>query len=155
MVDIHRRGDLFMLMKSDKTVLDEIYRSCTMGAEAIETIISKVEDEKLALELNRQVCKYNSYAEKVTAELAHGHEVPKGQAKGKAMLWAGIQMNTLTNTSTEHIAELMIRGNTMAITDLMKVLKDNKDAGKEYVKLADELMDFEEKCIESLKAYLK
>lgn len=144
-----------MLSESDKAVLHETYRSCTMGAEAIETMINKVQDEKLALELNRQACKYNHYGEKVVEKLEKEHESPRGQSTGKAMLWAGIQMNTLTNTSTEHVAELMIRGNTMAITDLMKVLKANKTVKKEYCDLAEDLMDFEEKCIESLKAYLK
>lgn len=144
-----------MLTECDRAVLDETYRSCTMGTEAINTIIHKVTDEKMALELNRQSCRYNGYAKKTIEKLADENEVPKGQAAGKAMLWAGIQMNTLTNTSTEHVAELMIRGNTMAITDMMKVLKNNKDAKKEYCELAEEIMDFEEKCIESLKAYLK
>lgn len=144
-----------MLTESDRAVLDETYRSCTMGTEAINTIIQKVTDEKLALDLNRQACKYSSFAEKVTTKLANEFETPKSQTGGKAMLWAGIQMNTLTDTSSEHVAELMIRGNTMAITDMMKVLKANKGAKKEYVELAEEIMDFEEKSIETLKAYLK
>lgn len=71
------------------------------------------------------------------------------------MLWAGIQLNTLTDASTEHVAELMIRGNTMAITDMMKVMKANRGAKKEYCELAEEIMDFEEKNIETLKGYLK
>lgn len=144
-----------MLTESDKAVLDEAYRACTMGTEAINTIIPKVKDEKMALELNRQACKYHKFAEQVTAKMSEGYEQPKAQNMGKAMLWAGIQMNTLTDTSTEHVAELMIRGNTMAITDMMKVLKENKQAKKEYCELAEEMMDFEEKCIETFKAYLK
>lgn len=144
-----------MLTESDRAVLDETYRACTMGTEAIHTMIHKVTDEKLALDLNRQACKYTNLARKVTEKLAKEYETPRGQATGKAMLWAGIQMNTLTDTSTEHVAELMIRGNAMAITDMMKVLKANKSAKEEYCELAEEIMDFEEKCIETLKAYLK
>lgn len=144
-----------MLTESDRAVLDETYRACAMGTEAINTIIHKVTDEKLALELNRQACKYSGFSEKVTEKLAKEYETPKGQGTGKAMLWAGIQMNTLTDTSKEHVAELMIRENTMAITDMMKVLKSNKSAKKEYCELAEEIMDFEEKCIETLKTYLK
>lgn len=144
-----------MLTESDRAVLDETYRACAMGTEAINTIIHKVTDEKLALDLNRQACKYSSFAQKVTDKLAREYETPRGQTTGKAMLWAGIQMNTLTDSSTEHVAELMIRGNAMAITDMMKVLKANKSAKKEYCELAEGIMDFEEKCIETLKAYLK
>lgn len=144
-----------MLTESDRAVLDETYHSCAMGTEAINTIIHKVTDEKLALDLNRQACKYTNLARKVTEKLAQEYETPRGQTAEKAMLWAGIQMNTLTDTSNEHVAELMIRGNTMAITDMMKVVKANKSAKKEYCELAEEIMDFEESCIETLKAYLK
>lgn len=144
-----------MLTESDRAILDETYRACAMGTQAINTIIHKVTDEKLALELNRQACKYSSFSEKVTEKMGREYEMPKGQGTGKAMLWAEIQMNTLTDTSKEHVAELMIRGNTMAITDMMKVLKSNKNAKKEYCELAEEIMDFEEKCIETLKTYLK
>lgn len=144
-----------MLTESDRAILDENYRACTMGTEAINTVIEKVTDEKLALELNRQACKYTNLARKVTDKLAREYETPKGQMTGKAKLWTGLQISTLTNTSNEHVADLMIRGNTMAITSLMKSLKANKSAKKEYCELAEEIMDFEESCIESLKGYLK
>lgn len=144
-----------MLTESDRAILDENYRACTMGAEAINTIIQKVTDGKLALDLNRQACKYTNFARKVNDKLAREYETPKGQVAGKAMLWAGLQLNTLADTSNEHVAELMIRGNTMAITDMMKTLKANKSAKKEYCELAEEIMDFEESCIETLKGYLK
>lgn len=144
-----------MLTESDRAVLDETYRASTMGTEAINTIIQKVTEPDLALELNRQACRYTRFAKEATEKLAKEYETPKGQTTEKAMLWAGLQMNTLTDSSTEHVAELMIRGNTMAITDMMKVLKANKDAKKEYCEFAEEIMDFEEKCIETLKAYLK
>ncbi|MDE6960780.1 MAG: hypothetical protein K2P27_07960, partial [Lachnospiraceae bacterium] len=73
----------------------------------------------------------------------------------RTMLWGGIQMNTLLNASTEHLADMMIQGNTKGITELMKVVKKNKSVQKEYYEMAQELMDFEEKNIEKLKAYLK
>ena len=71
------------------------------------------------------------------------------------MRWTSIQANTLLNTSTEHVADLMIQGNAKGITDLMKAVKANRGARKEYCELAEEIMDFEEKNIERLKSYLK
>lgn len=144
-----------MLTENDRAVLDEAYRSCTMGNEAINAIVGKVTDEKLALDLNRQACRYSSLTGKVTEKMAGEKETPKCQKPQKAVLWAEMQMNTLADTSTEHVAELMIRTNTMAITEMMKTLKANKGAKKEYCELADEIMDFEEKNIETLKCYLK
>ena len=48
----------------------------------------------------------------------------------------------------------MIEGNAKGITDLMKAVKKNQEAKREYCELAEELMDFEEKNIECLKNYL-
>ena len=70
------------------------------------------------------------------------------------MLWSAIQANTLLNTSTGHMADLMIQGNARGITDLMKVTHNNKVSGSYANELANELMDFEEKNIEKLKTYL-
>lgn len=144
-----------MLTESDRAVLDESYLSCIAGTEAISSIIHKVTDRKLALELNRQACKFARLSEKTTGKLAREYETPAGRTAKKAKVWAGMQMSTLSNSSTEHVAELMIRSNADSMTDMMKVLKANKDAKKDYLELAEEIMDFEEKCIETLKAYLK
>ena len=73
---------------------------------------------------------------------------------GKAAAWTALQAATLMNTSTGHVAELMIEGNAKGITDLMKAVKKNQEAKREYCELAEELMDFEEKNIECLKNYL-
>ena len=144
-----------MLTESDRAILDENYRACTRGTKAINTLIHKVTDEKLALELNRQACKYTNYARKVNDKLAREYETPQNQVTDKARLWTGLQLNTLKNASNERVAELMIQSNAAAMTHMMKVLKTNKTAKKEYCELAEEIMDFEEKCIETLKTYLK
>lgn len=145
-----------MLTSADLAVLNEAYRNSRMGLEAINTVINKVEDEDLALDLNRQAVRFLSFEDKVTEKIREGSRRPEQSSPmGKAVRWTSIQANTLLNTSTEHLAELMIQGNTKGITDLMKAVKANKDARKEYCELAEELMDFEEKNIERLKEYLK
>ena len=63
-------------------------------------------------------------------------------------------MNTILNTSTSHIAELMIRGSNRGIIDMNKTLNRYPDAKGSAVELAKELMDFEEKNITRLKKYL-
>lgn len=145
-----------MLTSADLAVLNEAYRNSKMGLDAINAIISKVEDEDLALDLNRQAVRFLSFEDKVTEKIREANKRPEGSSPmGKAMLWGSIQANTLLNTSTEHLAGMMIQGNTRGITELMKAVKANKGAKKEYCELAEELMDFEEKNITRLKAYLK
>ena len=127
-----------------------------MGREAINMVIGKVEDDELALDLNRQACKFVQLEDKIRKEYQKEQSQPPEESlMERTMLWGGIQMNTLLNASTEHLADMMIRGNTKGITELMKVVKANKGVQKEYYELAQEIMDFEEKNIEKLKAYLR
>ena len=139
-----------MFTDADRAVLNESYRNARMGREAINVVIGKVEDDDLALDLNRQACKFVQMEEKMQKEYQKAREMPPEEnIINKTMLWGGIQMNTLLNASTEHLADLMIQGNTRGITDLMKVVKANKSVQKEYYELAQELMDFEEKTSRS------
>ncbi len=145
-----------MLTTADRAVLDESYRSARRGRDAINVVISKVEDDELALDLNRQACKYVSLEEKIQREYQKANEkLPEDSLIDKTKLWGGIQMNTLLNASTGHLAQIMIQGNTRGITDLMKTVKANKGVQKEYYEMAQEIMDFQEKNIEKLKAYLR
>ena len=145
-----------MLTNADLAVLNEAYRNTKTGLETINTVISKVYDEDLALDLNRQAVRFLTLEDKVTDRIREASRRPEqASPAGKAKLWTSIQASTLLNTSTEHLAELMIEGNAKGITDLMKALKANKGARKEYCELAEEIMDFEEKNIERLKSYLK
>jgi hypothetical protein len=144
------------MKEADRAVLCESYKNTRMGREAIGVLISKVEDEDLALDLNRQACKFVQLEEKIQKEFQKESErLPEDSFMNKTMLWGGIQMNTLLNASTEHLADLMIQGNTKGITELMKVVKANPDVQKDYYEMAQEIMDFEEKNIEKLKAYLR
>jgi hypothetical protein len=150
------KGAFFMMKEADRAVLNESYKNTRMGREAIGVLIAKVEDEDLALDLNRQACKFVQLEEKIQKEFQKESEpLPEENFINKTMLWGGIQMNTLLNASTEHLADLMIQGNTKGITELMKVVKANPDVQKDYYEVAQEIMDFEEKNIEKLKAYLR
>lgn len=144
-----------MLTESDRAVLDEAYRSISMGTQTISTILPKVTDEKMALELNRQGGKYSRLEQKVTGFFSEQYEAPRGYAVDKAKVWAGIQKNTLRDCSKEHIAELMIRENTMAATELLKSVKANQQAKRQYCEIAEEILNFQENSIERFKAYLK
>lgn len=145
-----------MLTSADLAVLNETYRNSRHAVEAINTVISKVEDEDLALDLNRQAVRFLSFEDKVAEKIRQANRHPEeASVMDKAKRWTSMQANTVLNTSTEHLADLMIQNNTRGITSLMKTVKANKGAQKEYCELAEELMDFEEKNIHRLKTYLK
>lgn len=145
-----------MLTGEDFAVLNEAYRESRAGQESINTILSKIYDEDLALDLNRQAVQFMAFEDKVVEKLREESQRPqKDGPVEKAKMWTSLQANTILNTSTEHMADMMIQGNAKAITDMMRTVKRNKGAKQEYCELAEELMDFEERNIAKLKSYLK
>ena len=144
-----------MISNEEVSVLHETCRNARMALEAIDTIINKVYNEDMAYDLNNQAAKYREFERKAEKAIMREGLTPReGSKVEKAMLWSSIQANTLMNTSTSHIADMVIRGNTRGITELMKATHNNKVKGSYVNELANELMDFEEKCIEKLKRYL-
>lgn len=144
-----------MIRNEEVSVLQESRRNTRMAIDAIDTVLNKVYDEDLAYDLNCQANKFRELDRKIQWTMRQEGIVPKeGSRVEKAMLWSAIQANTLLNTSTSHVADMMIQGNTRGITDLMKVTHNNKIVGSYANELANELMDFEEKNIQKLKSYL-
>lgn len=139
----------------DVKVLQGIQKNTDMAMKAIHAIGPKVYDDDLAVQIAREGMKYSELYNKATNELMN-HKAKSYQSSGfqDMMLNSAIRGNTMFNTSTSHIAELMIQGSNRGLTDMWKILNHHENAGNMSVELAKELMDFEEKNIERLKKYL-
>lgn len=143
------------MRSQEVAIYREIQRNTENAMTAIDTISDKIYDDQLALQLSRQVLQYseihNLAVEKLLqarAELYHGNRLSDLAIKG------GIHYNTLLNTSTGHIAEMMIKGSNQGIVAMNRVLNHNDEAGEQSLSLAKRLIDFEEKNIDRLTKYL-
>lgn len=143
------------MTQEDRTMLREVQKNAQMGRESIEMLANKVYDDSLAVDLSRQAYRYAQFQEKARARLEEaGQRSYRQPPMEKAMLWGGIQANTAFNTSTSHMAEMVIQGSNRGITQMCKAMNKSKDTGKFVMEMAKELMDFEEKNVERLKKYL-
>ena len=145
-----------MNMKSDDAgVLREVQRNSKMAMKAIDTISDKIYDDDLSMQLARESMKYSEIYNKATDRLLDGKAASyKESGISDMMLKGGIKANTLLNTSTSHMAELLIQGSNRGLTSMWKSINENERAGNMSMEVAKELMDFEEKNIERLKKYL-
>lgn len=143
-------------MKSDDVrILKEVQRNAKMAIKAIDTISDKIYDDNLAMVVTGESMKYSDICNKATARLLEGKAASyKESGFQDAMLKNAIRVNTAFNTSTSHIAEMMIQGSNRGLTSMWKAINHNENAGNVSLEVAKELMDFEEKNIESLKRYL-
>ena len=144
-----------MVQNQDINIYKEIQRNTEMAMKAIDTIADKVHNEQLSMQISRQSLKYAQLRNQAYDKLLEVHARPyRSSYMENAMLTGAIQYNTLLNTSTGRIAELMIKGNNAGVLEMNKVLNHNKGADLEAVGLAKQLIDFETKNIEGLKKYL-
>lgn len=143
------------MKRDDAEILREVQKNTEMAIKAIKTVNEKVYDDDLAVQLSKQALKYSEIHNKALNRILEGKTEPYHSNNiSEMMLVGGIHSNTMFNTSTSHIAEMMIQGSNRGITDMCKAMNHHERAENISLEIAKELMDFEEKNIERLKKYL-
>ena len=136
-------------------VYREVQRNAEMAVKAIETMSDMVYEDDFALQISRQALKYSDIRNRALDRLlAARAETAHPNALSDLALKGGIHLNTLFNTSTSHLAELMIENSNRGITRMCKVLNHNRLERSMSVEIARGVMDFEEESIGILKKYL-
>lgn len=145
-----------MSMKSDDVkILQEVQKNTKMAMKAIDTISEKIFDDDLSMHVTRESMRYADIYNKATDRLLNGKAASYRETGFQDMMVkGGVRANTMLNTSTSHIAELMIQGSNRGLTSMWKAVNHHENAGNISMEVAKELMDFEEKNIERLKQYL-
>ena len=145
-----------MERKKGEEILAEIYRNVQLALESISDILPEVEDEGIRSEIIREHEEYEKIGAKAAVLAKNkGYEVKEPNPFKKAMMWGSIKMNTLTDNSASHIAEMMIQGTVMGITSLKSSLSDAEThADEEIIALLKELISLEEGFEKTLKEYL-
>lgn len=143
-------------MKSqDVAIYQEIQRNTEIAIKAIEAISDKVYNDDLALQIAKQSLKYSELHNEASKQLVEAKaDSYRNSYFTDMMLKMGIGYQTLLNTSTGHIAEMMIKGSNMGVLEMEKVLNHNPEAGELSTRLAKQFLEFEEKNIKRLKDYL-
>lgn len=142
-------------MKENLNALDELNKGATMGMDAINFVLDKVEDDEFKKTLELEYNKYKDISRRAN-ELYKEYssdEPHETNAMNKAMTWSSVQMKTMTDKSNSKIAELLIQGTNMGIIEGRKLL-NNKEIDKEVNKLISEFVTMQEDSVEKLKTYL-
>lgn len=143
------------MRKQEVNIYKEIQKNTEKAMRALDTITDKVYDDSLALQLSKQSLKYAEIRNQAYDKLLEAKAEPyKSSYLDNLRVSGGIQYNTLLNTSTSKLAELMIRESNTDVLAMNRVLNHNADADKGAVELANQLIDFEAKNIDRLKKYL-
>lgn len=135
--------------------LSEIYRGAKMGVETINRMLSKVNENKIYDELKYQLNSYDEIANEAYNELLKRSHKPKDiSTMNKLSARMSVDINTLINNKPSHIADMLIKGNTMGVTGITKTLNSHQDADPQIQALADRFIKLEQDNIERLIKFL-
>ena len=143
--------------ETTKSFLDSLYKNVKMGADSIIDLMPKVKDSKMREEMTAELEHYEGFAKEIRELLFKNGETPKEESlMAKMGVKMGVAMNTMIDDSTSHIADLMIQGATIGITDTTKLIREyeNSPCAEEALALARKTVRYEEESIERLKAFL-
>ena len=140
----------------DEEVLTSVYKNAHIALQSISNVIGETTDEKMKNELIGEYDGYESFIGKLSSYMKEiGCEPKDIGVLQKAFMFTSIKINTLTDDSTSHIAELMIKGTVMGITELTEILNNHEsELNEKTVSLTKELLSLEESYEQRLKKLL-
>ncbi|MFR1832098.1 MAG: hypothetical protein ACLSX5_02955 [Lachnospiraceae bacterium] len=142
-------------MNEHAELLNFIYQNSQMGTETMEQLSKMTKDEEFRAFLEKQQEGYQEFHKRAKHMLCESGFDEKGLgAFEKLRTYLMINVQTMTDKSVSHMAEMLIQGSTMGINDAIKKINAYQGEDSRIVKLMEELQKFEEKSLEKLKGFL-
>jgi len=142
-------------MNATAELLNFVYQNSQMGAETLQRLIRTTEDEELKEHLRSQCGEYEKIHAAAREKLNDNGYDEKGiGAFEKLRTYLMLNMETLTDKSASHIAEMLIIGSNMGVINAVKNLRRYGDADADARKLMEKLQKHEEQNIDELKRFL-
>ena len=141
----------------EKTInlLNEVSQTAEMGKNTVRRLLNVTKDAQMLNHLRRELATFEDVSRRAHAMLATGGQLPKEQSPvAKLSAQVGIGMKTMMDKSTENLAEMLIEGNTMGVTQITKALNDAPGAKAGAVALAQGLQNAGERYAEELHSIL-
>ena len=112
-------------MSSNIKLLDYIYQNSEMGTDTISQLMEKNKDSDFHEHLQAQWQEYKSINEEARKILNENGVDEKGIGSFEKMrTYLMINMQTLTDNSVSHIAEMLILGSNMGVVDAIKKVNE-------------------------------
>ena len=144
-----------METKNQQTI-GNIYKNAHIALQSINNVLPKCDNLSLKEELKTEYDQYEKFIGEVSSFMKEKeYEVKDVNFFTKAMLWTSINMNTLTDDSTSHLADMMVKGTVTGITELAQILsREEGTVDDKILTYAKKLKDLEEGFEENLKEFL-
>jgi len=154
-------------MKKEKTVnqpdsagasvLQAVYKCGKMGSDSALSILKYAKTNDMKTDMTAILDGYQKLSSSSAEKLMKMGVTPEeADMMTKLGSKVGMTMNTMIDSSNSHLAEMVIQGANMGITDIQSCINKYEDTAcnKEYLEDAERTLRFNEKVIEDMKKYL-
>lgn len=138
-------------------LLSQMFKNVNMGKDSTLNLMEKVQDPALKEDMTQQLNDYEGMIGKINEHLQTlGAKAKEENFMTKMSAKVGTAFNTMMDDSPSHIADMMIQGSTMGMTDTTKLLRDfeNTDASEASLSICRSIIRMEEENIERMKKHL-
>lgn len=147
---------MVIIMEENINILNELNKGACMGMDSINIIKDKIKDKEFKNAVENIYKKYEEVSRNINKLYYKYDRVDDPKTTNpisKAMLWSGIEINTLADTSDSKLAEILLNGINMGIIEGRKIF-NNKFSDIEVEDLIKEFIRMQEGSVEELKQYL-
>ena len=133
----------------------EIHQGSQMGVEAIDALLDKAKDEAFKMKLIDLQNEYKNITATANVELQKFGGTPKEIGVGQRVTaWGMTNLQTVINSSSEHLADMMIKGTHMGINSMHKALNNNIYADDTARQLGNQFVQLQQKHADEMSKYL-
>ena len=135
--------------------INDVYKNAHIALQSISDLLPSVDNEEIKKELLEEYEGYEKVIGEISAFMSENGIEPKDISPvKKAFMWSGIKMNTMFDNSRTHIAEIMIKGTVMGITELTAMKNESSNLDERTIQYIDKLLALEEEYEQRLKKFL-
>lgn len=143
--------------ENTKKILQSVYKCGKMGSDSSVTLMKSIKSDEMKSDMTSVLNGYQKLATKSAEQLRNIGADPKEESPLTQMgAKIGMAMNTMMDSSPSHIAEMVIQGANMAVTELEGTLNrfDGAPCHDEAVNMVRGSINYNQKVIEDMKKYL-
>ncbi len=141
---------------SNLDAINEVYKNASVALLSISNVMPEIVDVDLKKEILEEYDGYEKILGEITKYMAEkGYEAKEVGMMKKFMMKSGIKMNTAMDDTKSNIAQIMIKGTVMGITELCELINNSERVtDKKIIEYAESLKRLEETYEERLKKFL-
>ncbi len=139
------------------TLLEDIYKSVSLSADTLTSIISKTEDDGQKTLLSEMLDTYENFASDAKRRLREfGEEIKAPGSLEKLPSEISVAISTMTDHSGPNIARLVIEEAVANVSEFKERIRSADEAGADlhHIRLAGGILAFHEEMINKMRRYL-